>query len=125
MSIALAPMEGVIDSVMRDLLTSIGGIDQCTTEFIRVTDRELPDHVFYRYCPELKSGGKTPGGIPVFLQLLGSRPEEMAINAQKAVALGAIGIDLNFGCPAKTVNRHDGGASLLKDPQRLFDVTSR
>src|SRR5207248_8564004 len=29
---------------------------------------------------------------------------------------------LNFGCPAKTVNRHDGGATLLKYPQRIRDI---
>ena len=38
--------------------------------------------------------------------------------------LGAYGIDLNFGCPAKSVNRHDGGATLLKDPQRIFNIIS-
>jgi len=46
----------------------------------------------------------------------------IADNAALAVELGAPGIDLNFGCPAKTVNRHDGGATLLKNPDRLFDI---
>jgi len=122
--IALAPMEGVIDSILRELLTKDGGIDQCTTEFIRVTDRELPDHVFFRYCPELRHGGRTKSGVPVYVQLLGSLPEFLATNAARAVELGAPGIDLNFGCPAKTVNRHDGGATLLKDPSRIFKVVS-
>ena len=44
------------------------------------------------------------------------------MNAQLAVDLGASGIDLNFGCPAKTVNRHDGGASLLRHPHRLEGI---
>ena len=35
--LVLAPMEGVIDSVMRDLLTTIGGYDRCVTEFVRVS----------------------------------------------------------------------------------------
>ncbi|MCB0364425.1 MAG: tRNA-dihydrouridine synthase [Bdellovibrionaceae bacterium] len=122
MFVALAPMEGVVDAIMRDLLTSVGGIDQCTTEFVRVTDREIPDHVFHKYCPELLSGGKTPSGVPVYVQLLGGKPEWLAVNALRAYELGAPGIDLNFGCPAKTVNRHDGGATLLKNPHRLFDV---
>lgn len=47
----------------------------------------------------------------------------MGENAARAAALGAPGVDLNFGCPAKTVNRHDGGAALLKDPSRVYDVT--
>jgi tRNA-dihydrouridine synthase C len=43
----------------------------------------------------------------------------MALSAQVAVARGAQGIDINFGCPAPTVNRHDGGATLLKFPERI------
>ena len=55
----LAPMEGVIDHTMRELLTSLGGVDRCVTEFVRVSDRLLPPRVFHRFCPELKRGGKT------------------------------------------------------------------
>lgn len=121
-AIFLAPMEGVVDSAMRDTLTTLGGIDICVTEFVRVTDRLLPDHEFYKYCPELLSGARTRSGVPVLVQLLGGKPEKMAENAARATELGSPGIDINFGCPAKTVNRHDGGAALLKNPSRVFDV---
>lgn len=117
-------MEGVVDWIVRDLLTKIGGIDRTVTEFVRVTDRVLPAHVFYRYCPELKNDGKTAAGTPVFVQLLGGKPEWLAENAKVVEQCGAPGIDLNFGCPAKTVNRHDGGATLLQNPHRLFDIIS-
>lgn len=117
-------MEGVVDVVIRDLLSQIGGMDRMVTEFVRVTDKLLPDHVFYRYCPELKASGQTPAGVPVFIQLLGGQPTPLGENAHKAVELGAPGIDLNFGCPAKTVNRHDGGATLLKNPERLYAIIS-
>ncbi len=40
-----------------------------------------------------------------------------------AVSLGAPAIDLNFGCPAKIVNRHGGGAILLDEPERVHAVT--
>jgi tRNA-dihydrouridine synthase C len=122
MKLYLAPMEGVVDWVMRDTLTQIGGIDHCVTEFLRVTDRLHPESVFYKNCPELKTGSRTRAGTPVFLQLLGGQAEPLALNAQRAVKLGALGVDLNFGCPAKTVNRHDGGASLLKSCDRVFDI---
>ncbi len=56
------------------------------------------------------------------LQLLGGDPDPIAETAKLAVDLGASGIDLNFGCPAKTVNRHDGGASLLRHPRRLEGI---
>lgn len=117
-------MEGVLDWILRDLLSEVGGFDRMVTEFVRVTDRILPAHVFKKYCPELSNGGRTRSGVPVFIQLLGGQPGPMAENAGVAASLGAPGIDLNFGCPAKTVNRHDGGAALLKEPRRVFDVAN-
>lgn len=119
-------MEGVVDAVMRDVITRIGGVDLCVTEFIRVTDRCLPESEFRKYAPELfdGSGSRTKAGTPVLVQLLGGKCQPMAETAQFAATLGAPGIDLNFGCPAKTVNRHDGGATLLKNPERIHDVVS-
>ncbi len=122
MKLLLAPMEGVVDYVTRDLISDLGGLDFCVTEFLRITDQLLPPKVFHRLCPELRMGGRTPAGTPVFFQLLGGKPEWVAENAVRAVNLGAYGIDLNFGCPAKTVNRHDGGATLLKNPERIHSM---
>jgi len=140
MQIILAPMDGLTDAYAREILTGVGGYDLCVTEFLRVTDTLFPRRVFYRRFPELKHEHQaeqdsaiinrhnrishTKSGTPVFLQLLGSDPVAMAENAAKAVQLGALGIDLNFGCPAKTVNRRDGGASLLKFPERIHQVVS-
>ncbi|BCE00843.1 tRNA-dihydrouridine synthase [Marinicellulosiphila megalodicopiae] len=122
MKLILAPMEGVLDPPLRDLLGKIGGWDMAITEFIRVSTTVFPDHVFYRFCPELHNNSKTLSGMPVRIQLLGNDPELVALNAQRAVELGSFGIDLNFGCPAKTVNRSMGGAILLKDTQILYDI---
>ncbi len=122
MRIMLAPMEGVVEHHVRDILTRIGGLDGCVTEFIRVTDQKLPYKVFYKYAQELESDSKTPNGTPVKVQLLGSKPEPMAINAQELVKYGAKAIDLNFGCPAKTVNAHEGGACLLRQPDRVYSI---
>lgn len=122
MRIILAPMEGVVDHLMRDMLTQIGGFDLCITEFVRVVDQLLPRRVFTRLCPELLNGGKTPAGTPVRVQLLGQEPEWLAENAARAVALGSPGVDLNFGCPAKTVNKSKGGAVLLKETETLYRI---
>lgn len=113
-------MEGVIDALTRELLTAEEGLDWTVTEFVRVVDARLPPRVFYKHCPELRQARvATPSGVPVQLQLLGADPDALAANARQALTLGATGLDLNFGCPAKTVNRHDGGASLLRDPERV------
>lgn len=117
MKLVLAPMEGLTDPIMRDVLTHVGSFDWCVTEFIRVTDSVLPDHVYHNYCPELLTDGKTAAGTPVHVQFLGNNPEMLAANAIRAVELGAPAIDMNFGCPAKTVNRHRGGSVLLDEPE--------
>ncbi|WP_097460034.1 tRNA dihydrouridine synthase [Mangrovitalea sediminis] len=119
MRIILAPMEGLVDPITRDLITRLGGVDQCVTEFVRITNTLLPPKVFYRLAPELLTEGRTAAGTPVVVQLLGSDPVCMAENACQAAALGAPAIDVNFGCPAKTVNRHRGGAALLREPELM------
>jgi len=122
--ILLAPMEGLLDFVLRDILTRVGGIDRCVSEFIRITDQLLPERVFTRIVPELHNGGRTFAGVPVRAQLLGSDPACMADNAARLASLGPEGIDLNFGCPANVVNRHGGGAALLKEPETIHAIVA-
>nr|WP_218944545.1 MULTISPECIES: tRNA-dihydrouridine synthase [unclassified Acinetobacter] len=115
-------MEGLTDPIMRDVLTSVGSFDWCVTEFIRVTDSILPDHIYHTYCPELLTNGKTAAGTPVHVQFLGNNPEMLAANAAKVAAMGVPAIDMNFGCPAKTVNRHRGGSVLLDEPEVVYEL---
>lgn len=122
MQLALAPMEGLVDDILREVLTRVGGIDWCVTEFIRVNDQLLPPVCFHRIAPELKTGSRTPAGTPMRVQLLGSDPACLADNAALACTLGAPVIDLNFGCPAKTVNKSRGGAVLLNEPELLHRI---
>ena len=117
-------MEGVLDHDLRDVLTRVGGIDRCVSEFIRITDQLLPARVFLRLMPELRSGSRTPAGTPVRAQLLGSDPACLADNAALLATLHPEGIDLNFGCPAKVVNRHRGGAVLLDEPELVHDIVA-
>lgn len=122
MQLALAPMEGLVEDILRDVLTRVGGIDWCVTEFVRVNEAAVPRHVLQRFAPESAQGWRTPAGTPMRLQLLGSNPETIAETAVLGVAMGAPVIDLNFGCPAKTVNKSRGGAVLLKEPELLHRI---
>jgi tRNA-dihydrouridine synthase C len=124
MTLLLAPMEGLLDFALRDVLTRAGGIDRCVSEFIRVTDTLLPERAFRRVMPELDHGGRTHAGVPVRAQLLGSDPVCLAENAARVASLGPHGVDLNFGCPARVVNRHGGGAALLLDPELIHRIVS-
>mgnify|MGYP000843700825 FL=1 len=123
MRIILAPMQGVLDPLVRQLLTEVNDYDLCISEFVRVVDQRLPPKVFYRLCPELLQQGYTPSGTPVRVQLLGQYPQWLAENAELAIQLGSHGVDLNCGCPSKTVNGSNGGASLLKQPELIYQAT--
>ncbi|HFC8465902.1 TPA: tRNA dihydrouridine synthase [Neisseria subflava] len=118
----LAPMQGLVDDVMRDLLTRIGGFDECVSEFVRITHTVHSRATWLKYVPEIAHANRTPAGTPCTVQLLGSDAENMAVNALEAVRFGADKIDLNFGCPAPTVNKHKGGAVLLKEPDLIYHI---
>ncbi len=115
-------MEGLADDVLREVLTRVDGYDHAVTEFIRVSGSVLPARAFRRTAPELQAGSATSSGTPVRVQLLGSDPPCMADNAARLARLNPAGIDLNFGCPAPTVNRHRGGAALLDEPELLHAI---
>jgi tRNA-dihydrouridine synthase C len=117
-------MEGLLDHSLRDVITRVGGIDGCVSEFIRITDQLLPERVFTRIVPELLHGSRTAAGTPVCAQLLGSDPGCLADNAARLAGLRPAGIDLNFGCPAPTVNRHRGGAVLLDEPELVHAIVA-
>ena len=120
----LAPMQGLTDAPMRDLLTRIGGFDECVSEFVRITHTVHSRATWLKYAPEMAQGNQTVSGVPCTVQLLGSDAEKMAENALMAVRYGVNKIDLNFGCPAPTVNKHQGGAVLLKEPERVFHIVN-
>lgn len=121
-ALILAPMEGVTDAPMRAVQGIGGAFTFAVSEFVRVAHVPLPRALLLRYVPELRTGGRTPTGLPVQVQLLGGNAGLMAESAGVAVAAGATAIDINFGCPAPTVNRHDGGATLLKYPLRIREI---
>jgi tRNA-dihydrouridine synthase C len=122
--IILAPMEGLADNLLRGVLTSIGGYDWAICEFIRVSNSVLPVRTYERICPELLTASRTVAGTPMRVQLLGSDPHFIAENARRLVTLNPAGVDLNFGCPAPTVNRHRGGAALLGEPELLHEIAA-
>lgn len=118
----LAPMQGLVDDVMRNLLTQIGGFDECVSEFVRITHTVHSRATWLKHAPEMATRNRTPAGVPCTVQILGSDAENMAENAVNAARFGAEKIDLNFGCPAPTVNKHQGGAVLLKEPERIYQI---
>lgn len=123
-ALLLAPMEGLTDAPMRAVQGEIGAFTFAVAEFLRINAIVPPKSVFTRHVPELNRNAATASGLPVQVQLLGGHPGRMAESAVMACRAGATAIDINFGCPAPTVNRHDGGATLLKHPHRIREIVA-
>jgi tRNA-dihydrouridine synthase C len=121
-ALVFAPMQGITDAPMRALQGATGVFAFAVSEFVRISRMVPPERVFIRQVPELLNGGHTPTGLPVQVQLLGGDASRMAHAAAVAHEAGARAIDVNFGCPAPTVNRHDGGATLLQYPKRIREI---
>ncbi len=117
-------MQGLTDAPMRAFQSDSGAFTFAVSEFLRVSGDVPPARLFLRHVPELTHGARTPGGLPVQVQLLGGDPGRMADAARVAVSAGAAAIDINFGCPAPTVNRHDGGAAILRFPARVEAIVA-
>jgi tRNA-dihydrouridine synthase C len=117
-------MEGLADVYLREILSKASPYDLITSEFVRIVDQLLPVRTYLNQVPELLNQSNTSNGTPVRVQLLGNHPEMMGLNAQRAAELGSHGIDLNFGCPSKTVNRSKGGAVMMTEPESIYKTVA-
>jgi tRNA-dihydrouridine synthase C len=108
-------MEGVGDSCFRKAMASVGGFDEAVTDFLRVP---VNAHVKSLSC---QYNAKETSPIPLAAQIMGSDPELMSAMAKELEKRGAPRIDINFGCPSKTVTGRGAGSTLLKDPNLLHE----
>lgn len=113
----LAPMVGVTDAAFRRIIARYGKPDVMWTEFIsadglcsRGRDALLHDLWF----DDLER--------PILAQLYGGNPEKMREAARFCIELGYDGIDINMGCPDKTVEKHGAGSILIKRPQLAAEL---
>lgn len=85
----LAPMEGVLDFLVRELLTGVNDYDLCVIELVRVVDQLSPVKAFHHICPELQNVSWTPSGTLIHAQSLGQFPQRLAGDAARAIKLGS------------------------------------
>jgi tRNA-dihydrouridine synthase len=114
--VGLSPMDGVTDLAFRQLLTEISKPDLVFTEFVSAEGLsrgglKLFDHLIF-----------TPEQRPVIGQLFGKDPDGFYQSALVLCFLGFDGIDINMGCPAKTVVQHGGGAALIGKPDLAINI---
>lgn len=113
----LAPMEGVTDIAFRQVIAHAGRPDLFFTEFTNVSS----------YASEkgranaLERLKIAPTDAPIIAQIWGKNPEHFAKTCAALQPLGFSGIDLNFGCPDKHVNKAGGGAAMIKTPELAIE----
>ena len=118
--LVLAPMADVTDPAYRKLIAQTGAPDVFWTEFVSadglhatrtrgiLTDAENPLMRDFQFEKDEH---------PIVAQIFGSRPETIRYAAQLARDLGFDGVDINMGCPDKTIEKQGAGASMMKHPE--------
>jgi tRNA-dihydrouridine synthase B len=109
----MGPMEGITDVPFRRILRKHGCGVLCT-QMIHAEGLLRSDSPRMR---EIATVETTEG-----MQLAGCDPRIMADGARKAEQLGAAFVDINMGCPAKTVVNLGSGAALLRNPKRTGEI---
>ena len=109
----LAPMEGVTDIMFRQVVAKAGRPDLFFTEFTNVSSY-ASEKGRWNALERLKIA---PTDSPIIAQIWGKNPEHFAELASALESLGFSGVDLNFGCPDKHVNKAGGGAAMIKTPE--------
>lgn len=114
--LALAPMEGYTDSAFRQLVKEYVPQVICFTEFTSA------DALKYNSKKSLEKIAFSNKEKPLIVQLFGKKPEHFIEAAKHVQQLGAAGIDINMGCPAKNVVASQHGSALMKNPDLAAEI---
>jgi nifR3 family TIM-barrel protein len=108
----LAPMEGVTNAAVREVMAGYGALGLVYTEFVRVSGEAISPAYLRRQVE------KVPG-VPLAVQVMGNNAELLAQAGAVVVSAGADVVDLNLGCPTSNAARKGVGAALLQQPEKL------
>ena len=115
----LAPMANVTDAAFRAIIAANGKPDVMWTEFVSVDGLLSPGRekllIDFKYSESER---------PIVAQIFGSKPENFEKVAKLLVELGFDGIDINMGCPDKSVVKQGAGAGCIKDPTRAQEIVA-
>lgn len=113
----LAPMADVTDAAFRRVITEHGKPHVLWTEFVSADGLCSPGRGVLQRDLEY-----TEGERPIVAQLFSSHPEKMREAARLATELGFDGIDINMGCPDKSIEKQGAGAAMIKNPRLAREV---
>ena len=111
----LAPMADVTDAAFRRIIAKYGKPDVFYTEFVSANGlARAPEEGRQKLLKELRESGNER---PIVAQFFTSTPEHMERAAKLALELGFDGVDINMGCPDKSIEKQGAGAALIKNPK--------
>ena len=114
--LCLAPMADVTDAAFRYIIAKYSKSDYVTyTEFVSADGLVLAPEAGRKKL--LKDLEYSEIERPIVAQLFGSKPETMEKAAAMVAELGFDGIDINMGCPDKSIEKQGSGAALMKNPK--------
>lgn len=114
--LCLAPMADVTDAAFRYIIAKHSKIPHVTyTEFVSADGLALAPKEGRKKL--LKTLEFSEIERPIVAQFFGSRPDTMKKAAALAVKLGFDGVDINMGCPDRSVEKQKAGAALIKNPK--------
>ncbi|OGG42455.1 hypothetical protein A3A21_02590 [Candidatus Jorgensenbacteria bacterium RIFCSPLOWO2_01_FULL_45_25b] len=114
---ALAPMANVTDAAFRKMIAKYGKPDVMWTEFVSCDG--LCSKGMERLLPDLWYGEEER---PIIAQIFGSKPEHVYKTAELLKNLGFDGIDINMGCPDRSVEKQGAGATLIKNQNKAGEL---
>jgi nifR3 family TIM-barrel protein len=113
----LAPMADVTDPAFRSIIAKYGKPDATWTEFVSADGLFMGGrHALMRDL------AYTEAERPIIAQFFTSRPENMKQAAALAAEMGFDGIDINMGCPDKSIEKQGAGAAMIKNPALAREV---
>ncbi len=124
---ALAPMADVTDAAFRQLVTKYGKPEVLWTEFVSADGLawalKQPEGVAsHGRDALLRDLVYTEAERPIVAQLFSSNPENMRTACKFVAELGFDGIDINMGCPDKTIEKQGAGAAMMKTPELAVEI---
>ena len=114
----LAPMADVTDPAFRRVIAKYGKPDVTWTEFVSA------DGLCHPSGREslMKDLQYTDAERPIVAQLFSSQPENMRAAAKLCAELGFDGIDINMGCPDRTIEKQGCGSAMIKTPDKAVEI---
>lgn len=113
----LAPMDDVTDTVFRRIIADCAPADLYFTEFVNVDGLQSPGR--HKLMKKLQSTDKEK---PLIAQIWGKTPDNFRKTADELVSMGFAGIDLNMGCPEKTVVKNGCCSALINDRELAAEI---